>query len=232
MVKLLDANGRIILDLSKHGDYLLDQAVEKYGLDSDVYNFAHSIVAVSDYEDRVASDDPPVSLNLSGVLTPVADEHNGTLVTATIGLWTSVARVLRRDWTRAFEIPAQKWEEMIAGAFDRAGFDEVTLTPYSGDHGRDVIAIKKGVGGIKIIDSVKAYKPGHLVKHDDVRALLGVMSGELNTSKGIITTTSDFAPTLKEDPFIRPFLPTRLELVNGQQLQRWLTELSKKPDDK
>ena len=56
---------------------------------------------------------------------------------------------------------AEKWEEMIAGAYSRAGFDEVILTPRSGDYGRDVIAIRKGIGCIKIIGSVKAYKPGH-----------------------------------------------------------------------
>jgi hypothetical protein len=35
----------------------------------------------------------------------------------------------------------------------------VTLTPRSGDHGRDVIAIKKALGFVRIIDQVKAYKP-------------------------------------------------------------------------
>ncbi|WP_370137360.1 hypothetical protein [Bradyrhizobium sp. USDA 313] len=34
----------------------------------------------------------------------------------------------------------------------------MTLTPRSGDHGRDVIAVRSGVGCIKIIGSVKAYK--------------------------------------------------------------------------
>jgi restriction system protein len=85
-----------------------------------------------------------------------------------------------------------------------------------------VIAVKNGVGCVKIIGSVKAYKPGQLVKHEDVRALLGVLSGEQNASKDIITTTSDFAPKIKSDPFIKPFMPTRLELMNGEQLQSWL----------
>jgi restriction system protein len=104
---------------------------------------------------------------------------------------------------------------------------EVVLTPRSGDYGRDIIAIRHGIGCIKIIGSVKAYKPGHLVKHDDVRALLGVMSGEQNTSKGIISTTSDFAPRISSDPFIKPFLPTRLEMMNGETLKNWLIALAK-----
>jgi restriction system protein len=45
--------------------------------------------------------------------------------------------------------------------------------------------------------------------------------------KGIITTTSDFPPKVTEDPLIAPFLPTRLELVNGANLQKWLIELGK-----
>ena len=126
----------------------------------------------------------------------------------------------------AFQIPPRMWEEMIAAAFDQEGYDEVTLTPRSKDRGRDVIAVKRGIGCIRIIDSVKAYKPSHLVKHDDVRALLGVLSGDPKASKGIVTTTSDFAPGIATDPLIAPFVPTRLELMNGEILKRWLTTLS------
>jgi len=32
---------------------------------------------------------------------------------------------------------------------------------------------------------------------------------------------------VNEDPFIAPFLPTRLELMNGEALQKWLRDLSK-----
>ncbi|WP_354267481.1 restriction endonuclease [Bradyrhizobium ottawaense] len=69
---------------------------------------------------------------------------------------------------------------------------------------------------------MKAYKPRNEVSYDDIRALLGVLSGEQNASKGILTTTSDFPPRLISDPFITPFLPTRLELMNGDSLQKWL----------
>jgi restriction system protein len=73
---------------------------------------------------------------------------------------------------------------------------------------------------------VKAYNRNNLVRHDDVRALLGVLSGEHNASKAIFTTTSDFAPKIKSDPFIAPFLPTRLELMNGEELRAWLAHLA------
>jgi hypothetical protein len=60
-----------------------------------------------------------------------------------------------------------------------------------------------------------------------VRALLGVLSGEVDTSKGVVMTTSDFPPRIGDDPFIARFLPTRLELLNGEQLRQWLTVLAK-----
>jgi restriction system protein len=173
------------------------------------------------------ADDTP-ELSVSSLIIPEAKTSQGVLIKSTSILWTKIAETLSEDWSVAFQIPPEKWEEIIAGAFSKAGFDEVTLTPRSGDFGRDVIAIRKGIGSIKIIGSVKAYKPGHLVKHDDVRALLGVMNGERDTSKGIITTTSDFAPRISTDPMIKPFMPTRLELVNGKMLHEWLKELAKK----
>jgi restriction system protein len=61
--------------------------------------------------------------------------------------------------------------------------------------------------------------------------LLGVLSGEQDASKGIITTTSDFPPLVTEDPFIAPFLPTRLELMNGEALRKWLAELGGTAND-
>jgi restriction system protein len=172
--------------------------------------------------------DQPASLSLAGIVTAERKAVEGTLIKATGVVWNEVVRVLGNDWSRAFEIPPGKWEEIIAGAFDRAGFDQVILTPRSGDFGRDVVAIRNGVGTIKIIGSVKAYKPGHLVKHDDVRSLLGVLNGEQNASKAILTTTSDFAPRIRSDPFIKPYLPTRLELMNGKELLDWMLKLIKK----
>jgi restriction system protein len=168
------------------------------------------------------------SFSLAGIVTPLRKSHEGTLIKAARLVWLEVVKYVIADFSRANEIPPNKWEEIIAGAYSEAGFEEVTLTPQSGDHGRDVIAIKRGVGSIKIIGSVKAYKPGNLVGYDDIRALLGVLSGERDASKGIITTTSDFPPKVKSDPFLAPFMPTRLELMNGKQLHAWLSELSKK----
>jgi restriction system protein len=124
-----------------------------------------------------------------------------------------------------YQISWEKWEELIAGAYKAAGFDEVILTPRSGDRGRDVIAIKKAIGTIRVIDQVKAYRPGHLVTGEEVSALWGVIQGD-KASKGFLTTTSDFAPKIKDNPFIAEFIPSRLELINGDQLILRLADLA------
>ena len=36
--------------------------------------------------------------------------------------------------------------------------------------------------------------------------------------KGIVSTTWEFAPRIKEDPLINQFIPDRLELLNGAKL--------------
>lgn len=165
------------------------------------------------------------ALILQTVIVPGARTDEGRLIEAVALPWFDIIALLQKDPRIAFQLSPEKWEEVIAGAYKKAGFDEVTLTPRSGDYGRDVIAIKKGICSIRVIDQVKAYKPPHLVTADDVRALMGVLPGD-GASKGCLTTTSDFAPKIKTDPLIVPFIPSRLELVNGTELLARLEELA------
>jgi restriction system protein len=167
------------------------------------------------------------SLTVSSVIIPDGKTASGLLVKSTSAVWAEVLAALGTDWSIAYQIPSERWEEIIAGAFKKDGFDEVTLTPRSGDHGRDVIAIKRGFGCMKVLGSVKAYAPDHIVPYDAVRSLMGVIASERDTSKGVITTTSDFPARIETDPLISPLLPTRLELVNGRKLQEWLKALGR-----
>jgi restriction system protein len=167
-------------------------------------------------------------LSLSSLIIPAEKTEQGVLVKSVSALWSEIVAAIGSDWSEAFRIGPERWEEIIAGAFKKAGYDDVTLTPRSGDHGRDVIAVKRGFGCVKIIGSVKAFAPGNLVSYDAVRALVGVMTGEADVSKGIITTTSDFPPKIRDDPFLKPFIPTRLELLNGSELKRWLERLQQR----
>jgi len=82
----------------------------------------------------------------------------GQLVRAVAIPWFEIAKMMNRDPDSMYEIDPRTWEEIIAGAYDRAGFDEVILTPRSGDYGRDVIAIKRGVGSIRIFDQIESLQ--------------------------------------------------------------------------
>jgi restriction system protein len=148
----------------------------------------------------------------------------GAIIEAVMLPWFDIIRLIQKNPEAVYEISPRAWEEIVAGAYKRAGFDEVILTPHSGDRGRDVIATMRGIGVIRVIDQVKAYKPGHLVTANDVRALMGVLTAD-GASKGFLTTTSDFAPKLRDDPLIKPWISSRLELVNGAQLVSRLKEL-------
>jgi restriction system protein len=167
------------------------------------------------------------SLLMQAVIVFGAKTNEGQLIEAVTLPWFEIIGAITRNPSLVFQIEPRKWEEIIAGAYQKAGFDEVTLTPRSGDFGRDIIAVKRGLGIVRIIDQVKAYKPTHLVTADDVRALLGVLQGD-KASKGFLTTTSDFAPTLREDILLKPFMPAQLELINGEMLLTRLKELKEK----
>ena len=47
-----------------------------------------------------------------------------------------------------------------------------------------------------------------------------------NVSKGIITTTSDFAPGVYTDTEVQRFMPYRLDLRPKRRLLEWLTEVA------
>ena len=96
-----------------------------------------------------------------------------------------------------------------------------------------MIAIKKGYGSIRSVESVKKYKPGNEVTADDVRAL-GFLLSDPRNSKGIVSTTWKFAPKIEEDPLTKQYIPYRLELVDGEKLierfKQWAKRSSAKED--
>ncbi len=176
----------------------------------------------------IVKDPAAPDLLLKTVITLGSKTDEGSIVEAVTLPWFEIIRLINKDPAAAFQIDPRKWEEIIAGAYKRAGFDEVVLTPRSGDYGRDVIAVKKGVGIFRVIDQVKAYSPGHLVKAEEVRALMGVLHWD-PASKAVLTTTSDFAPRLREDPLVRKCVPlNQLELINGEMLKEYLLRLANK----
>ncbi len=158
------------------------------------------------------------SLTVGTVIIPDRQDAEGILVKSYADLWLEIARHLGADWSLAFGIDPRVWEELLAAAFTRAGYG-VTLTPRSGDRGRDIIAARTGVGSMRILGSMKAYKPDHLVTREHVHEMLGVVTADQAASKGIIATTSDFAPRILDDPGLSRSVPYRLELMNGIELR-------------
>lgn len=148
----------------------------------------------------------------------------GRLIAALTDPWRAIFHQLKRNSELLYEFSEspRAFEEFIAGSWEKAGF-LVTLTPSSGDGGRDVIAEKTGFGAIRILDQCKAFSKGNKVTANDVRAIMGTLARESNASKAVVTTTSDFAPGVLRE--WKDFMPYRLELRNRQGLLSWLEKL-------
>jgi len=166
------------------------------------------------------------SILVQAVVTPAAKTTEGQIIEAVAFPWFEIVDLIQKDESAIYQLTWRKWEEIVAGAYKAQGF-EVVLTPRSNDRGRDVIATKNDLGEIRFFDQVKAYKPGHLVTADDVRAMVGVLTLNPNVSKGVITTTSDFAPGVLTDQEIQRLVPYRLELKPKDKLLSWLSDVAK-----
>lgn len=164
---------------------------------------------------------------LQAMVVNLGDQtEGGPLVEGVSVAWFEIVRELARDPAFLFKVSWRKLEELIAGAYERDGWPEVVLTPRSGDRGRDVIATRPGLGSIRIFDQVKAYAPGCRVTAEEVRSLLGTLAAIPNVSKGVVTTSAEFAPGILKDSGLSAFMPHRLELKDGASLLRWLTEIA------
>ncbi len=204
------------------------------GKRSDVQHFCYFCVWGNEHPEPEADGHPTLfnhlwvadvpSILLQAVVLVGEKTTEGRLIEAVGPAWKEIVRFTKEDPSFLFKIDPRKLEELIAGAYQKAGFTEVVLTPRSGDFGRDVIATRKDWGQARIIDQVKAYKPGHLVTAEEIRAWLA-QQADRNATKGFVTTTSDFAPRIGGDPFIKPYMPYRIELINGDGLRKRLNEL-------
>ena len=166
-------------------------------------------------------------LLLQTVVTLGEKTTDGHLIQAVTLPWFEIVKLIGSYPREIHNIDWRKLEEIMAGGYAALGYS-VILTPRSNDRGRDLIATSNDGFSIRIIEQVKKYASGNLVDANDVRAMLGVLSGDQNVSKGYITTTSGFAPGIGSDPLIRGFMPHRLELRDGPELVKWLTDIAGK----
>jgi restriction system protein len=147
---------------------------------------------------------------------PKTDE--GHLVLAVTPAWRRILSEAAKDPKALLQLSARQFEEFVAGGYEQAGFD-VTLTPRSGDRGRDIIAHRCDVmGPTRLLVEVKRLRPDRRVTAKEVRAFSDVLTRDGAASKGVFTTTSRFAPGVYKD-FVQP---TRLELIDGEGMRDWL----------
>lgn len=161
---------------------------------------------------------------LQTFVIPGEKTTEGQIIQAVSWPWFEIIQLIQDDSEAIYRLHWRQWEEIIAGAYSRRGY-EVILTPRSNDKGKDIIATLNDVQ-VRIVEQVKAYKPGHLVTLPDVDAMLGVLSRSQNISKGVVTTTSDFAPGIYTNDEIKRLMPYRLELKTRDKLVKELLKLA------
>lgn len=189
--------------------------------DPSVVTLCDAAVQLGDYLQRQADE-----LLLGTLIDVDGESDEGAIVRMVAPAWLDLVRLIQANPRILDDMDSRKFEELIAGAYKRAGFDSVILTPRSGDHGVDVVAEKHGLGKVRIVDQVKRFRPGTLVTANDVRALGFVTLADGRRTKGIVTTTSSFAPRIESDRYLRPYLQKgRIELVNGELLLDRLVRL-------
>ena len=188
----------------------------------------HPTVKAEDFPwNLFPSEERPEIILGADVINVVRDTEDGQLIQYIEIPWLAIAEEILRDPEFLYKFDPRKFEEFIAASYDREGW-EAELTPRSADGGRDVIATRNDFGSIRVYDEVKRYGPGQYVTAEKVRALSGVVYGHPNVSKGVVTTTAEFAPGVRTDPAIAPFMPNRLELRDGERLIEWIASLRDK----
>ncbi|HEV8066221.1 MAG TPA: restriction endonuclease [Planctomycetaceae bacterium] len=150
----------------------------------------------------------------------------GRIVIASLVPYAALLRAIEENLSFLLQFDWRRFEELTAALLRDEGFDEVILTPPSGDGGRDVIAVlHHGDYRFKVFGQAKRYgPPNHRVSADEVRAFCHVIDDDVSVSKGIITTTSSFAPGVRNEFASR--IPTRLELQDGVALRERIRKLA------
>jgi hypothetical protein len=103
---------------------------------------------------------------------------------------------------------AREFEGFVAALVEELGFEDVVLTPRSGDAGRDVLATKR-IHGIAVMCAFecKKYAPNRPVGPDVARALLGTITHSgTRVAKGVLVTTSYFTPSARTFILTEPTL--------------------------
>lgn len=189
--------------------------------DPSTVTLCDAAIQFGDYLQREADE-----LLLGTLVEADRESDTGAMVRFVAPAWLELVRLIQANPRIMDSMDSRRFEELIAGAYKRAGFDSVLLTPRSGDHGVDVVAEKHGLGKVRIVDQAKRFSPGSSVTANDVRALGFVALADGRHTKGVVTTTSSFAPRIEKDKYLGPLLRNgRIELVSGEMLLDRLVRL-------
>lgn len=112
---------------------------------------AHIESSAALYPPSISGAEAPDVVLQAALLYTGDETTEGRLIVGVAIPWFEIIRNVERDPTFMFSIHWRQLEELIAGAYQRAGW-QVELTPRSGDGGRDIIATMPGVGAIRILD--------------------------------------------------------------------------------
>jgi HJR/Mrr/RecB family endonuclease len=129
-----------------------------------------------------------------------------------------------KDPTLMREISSRDFEYFVAEIVEKLGFSNVTVTPRSGDGGRDIIATKE-VNEIPLLFSFecKQYSKKRKIQLETMRALLGtVVHTNSKANIGVLVTTSSFTKG------VRDFI-TSEAMIDGKDfhdLVQWIKEVS------
>lgn len=165
------------------------------------------------------------AVQLQTVIDRIEKVPEGHLIEVAMIPWFAIYREIHRNPWFMHQLTPLQLEEMIAGAYKLAGFPSVTITPRSGDRGRDVIATSRDGYTVRILDQAKKYAPNKIIGYDAIRAFIMVLDADRAT-RGFLTTTGAFPPNLLQDHLIAPRLGSTLELVDGANLGKRLAELA------
>jgi restriction system protein len=117
------------------------------------------------------------------------------------------------------EMPAAEFEKLIARLLTALGFEDVIVTPYSGDKGIDIR------GTLVVGDSVRTRMAVQVKKwKNNIQApVIQQVRGSLSThEQGLIITTSDFSKGAAMEANLPDKIP--VALMNGERLVELLVE--------
>ena len=89
------------------------------------------------------------ALTLRAVIDTGERSFDGDLILAVLPAWDEIVRWIENDPDCVLKIDPYKWEQIVAASYERQGFDEVRVTPRSGDFGRDIVAVKRGLYSVR-----------------------------------------------------------------------------------